>query len=302
MIRYNKLLNFVERIEGSRRPITADVFLTNFCNNKCIYCTRYSHRNGEYMRLADFVDYAHRLINMGVKGFILTGGGEPTISPDFNKITDWLEKNNIQYGINTNLNKPIFCNPNFLKVSIDSGNPIQYAKIRGKDSLGAVINNLKNIIEYTKNNNKTKVGVQCIATSREQAESFYVLVKDIDVAYIQFRPVETTSDNYDYSQILEYINSLDDDRIVRSFKYELLHYEPKYCFGNWSVITIDVNGNVPYCCHKPDDIVGHITDVDILQKLQEHKTDMSTCERPCRLSGVNKFLDGYKLENDQFFV
>ena len=38
MISENKILFFPEHIVD-KRPITADVFLTNYCNNRCPYCT-----------------------------------------------------------------------------------------------------------------------------------------------------------------------------------------------------------------------------------------------------------------------
>lgn len=35
----DKMFAHVERALNDRRPITADIFLTNYCNNKCPYCT-----------------------------------------------------------------------------------------------------------------------------------------------------------------------------------------------------------------------------------------------------------------------
>ena len=89
-----------------KRPITADIFLNDYCNNKCPWCTyaRYGERNGQYMTIHDFITYSDILRQNGIKGFILTGGGEPTICKDFDAITNYLESNNLMYGINTNFN------------------------------------------------------------------------------------------------------------------------------------------------------------------------------------------------------
>lgn len=46
MIRGNKLSNFIERVTETQKPITADIFLTDLCNNKCKYC-RYTHSSKE---------------------------------------------------------------------------------------------------------------------------------------------------------------------------------------------------------------------------------------------------------------
>ena len=86
-----KMLSHIDRIVGEKKPITADIFLTNYCNNRCPYCTygRWELDTGaRAMRYEDFITYAKRLAAMGVQGFILTGGGEPTINPDFEKIAD----------------------------------------------------------------------------------------------------------------------------------------------------------------------------------------------------------------------
>ena len=115
MISNNKMLfNLKNVIE--KKPITADLFLTNFCNNKCQYCTynRWDLPKGrKFVTFNEFVRNVNILEGMGVNGFILTGGGEPTVNPDFDKITKWLETENINYGINTNFNilkliKPVY--------------------------------------------------------------------------------------------------------------------------------------------------------------------------------------------------
>lgn len=303
MIRNNKLSHYIDRVMYDRRPITADIFLTDYCNNKCVYC-RYAHtRSSKYISFAKFKEYVHRLLEFGVKGFILTGGREPMINPDFEKITNWLDEKGIDYGINTNFNKLHYCKPKFLKVSLDTGDRDVYKKVRGVDALNKVLDNVQKYLEWKMANSPaTKVGLQCMTTKPEQVEDFYNAIRDYSVDYIQFRPFETQGENLEYSDIIYEIDNIRDERIVKSFKYDLISFKPKSCVGNWSVITVDVNGNVPYCCHKPDEIVGHILDIDILEKKYGHKTEMENCEVPCRLSGANKYLMEFKKESDIHFI
>ena len=35
----DKMLSHLDRVVGEHLPITADIFLTNYCNNRCPYCT-----------------------------------------------------------------------------------------------------------------------------------------------------------------------------------------------------------------------------------------------------------------------
>lgn len=80
---------------------------------------------------------------MGVQGFILTGGGEPTINPDFEKIAGWLTENNFRWGMNTNFNKLVKVKPNYLKVSLDAYNNESYEQLRGVAAYEKVRENIK---------------------------------------------------------------------------------------------------------------------------------------------------------------
>lgn len=303
MIRQNKLSGFAERVNGDFRPITADIFLTDYCNAKCGYC-RYNHESGKYIHFDDFKMYVNRLLEIGVKGIILTGGGEPTINPDFEKITNWLEDSNIPYGINTNLIKEIQCNPVFLKVSIDAGDRNRYKSIRGVDKLEDVLRNLGRFISFKHANlYKTRIGVQCVAINKEDVLSFYNSVRYKNVDYIYIRPLEQIGGhNISEIDVRQWLNGIDDNRLNISFKFGLRDYHPSSCIANWSVITVNHDGNVPYCCHFPNNIIGNIMDDDILEKKSKYQIDMRKCEIPCRLSGANYYLEMSPLENDIFFV
>ena len=85
----------------------------------------------DYMSFEKFQIYTNILLKNGIKGIILTGGGEPTLNPDFDKITKWLEENHIPYGINTNFNIFKACKPKYLKISLDAYDEESYFKIRG---------------------------------------------------------------------------------------------------------------------------------------------------------------------------
>lgn len=303
MIRQNKLAGFVERLSGDFRPITADVFLTDFCNAKCGYC-RYNHETGKYIKFDDFKKYVNRLMSIGVRGVILTGGGEPTINPDFEQITTWLEANHIPFGINTNLIKKIECNPVFLKVSVDAGNRDRYKATRGVDKLDDVLNNLQKFITFkSKNAYKTRIGVQCVAINKDDVLSFYESVMPLNVDYIYIRPLEQVGGhNISEIDVKQWLKDIDDQRLTISFKFGLRDYHPMSCLANWSIITVNCDGNVPYCCHFPNNIVGNIMDEDILSKKASYCVDMRKCETPCRLSGANYYLEMTELENDVMFV
>ena len=300
----NKIFSHMDRVVGSQKPITADVFLDNYCNNKCPYCTykRWSLEEGaRFMPFADFVKYAKRLRRLGVLGIILTGGGEPTIAKDFDRITQWLDEKDIPYGVNTNFNRYAYCKPRYLKVSLDAWDEDSYEKVRGVRNYGIV---RENIIRYSAEKPMaTNLGIQMVATSANDVYRFWEVNKDLPVDYIVIRPVESTNGKYYKHEItdadshpksiIEAIKMISeiDDRVVLNFKWNMLGKEFSECIGQWSQIALNEKGEVMYCCHKPYQIVGHIMDDDILWKKQVALTDMKMCDVPCRLTSVNKDLE-----------
>lgn len=292
---------------NGKKPVTADIFLTDYCNNACPYCAyaRYGERNGEYMPYDKFVEYADRMWNdLGVEGFILTGGGEPTLNPDFDKITAFLERSEMIYGINTNFNVYKDFNPSFLKVSLDGYDKESYKRRRGVD---AYIETIENIKRFRKEHLRTRIGLQMLATNLVDVAEFYYKHREIDFDYMVFRPVESCGGEYykDFSKYQEQRNIVSfvkklaslDSRVVLNYKFDHIGERVSDCPAHWSQLAINQRGEVLYCCHKPQEIIGHIMDDNILEKHNFGKFRPETCDIPCRLSGPNKALqelDGIK--------
>ena len=307
----NKLLFHAKFDE---KPITADIFITNFCNNHCPYCTygRWdleANEKKKYTTYEEFVKYATRLRELGAKSIILTGGGEPTINPDFDKITKWLEENHFDYGINTNFNVIRYFKPNYLKVSLDAYDNESYKAYRGVEAYDKVRANIIAYDEWRKANSpNTTLGIQMVASNVETINKFYSANKDLPVDYIGIRPMESTCGSY-YKKdlaadskpeiLLSAIKTLAgiDPRVQYNYKWDMLNYKAKECYAQWSQIAVNMFGEVMYCCHKPYEIVGNIMDEDILEKKKKFKTDLSKCDVPCRLSAPNKTLEGLQSPN-----
>lgn len=253
-----KMLSHIDRIAGEKKPITADIFLTNYCNNRCPYCTygRWELDTGaQAMRYEDFITYAKRLAVMGVQGFILTGGGEPTINPDFEKIAGWLTENNFQWGINTNFNKLVKVKPNYLKVSLDAYSNESYEQLRGVAAYETVRENIKAYAAWKKENSPgTSLGIQQLVKEPEDVKRFYDANKDLDVDYMVFRPVESTAGSYyrderkkrDAEEIKKIVSdmAMDDERVTLNFKWGLLDRQEERCTASWAQMALNEKGEV----------------------------------------------------------
>lgn len=312
-----KMLCHIKRVAGDFRPITADIFLTNFCNNHCPYCTyrRWKLDNGaRAMGFNDFVRYANRLRDFGVLGFILTGGGEPTLCPDFMKITKWLESEKIHYGINTNFNNIMYFKPDYIKVSLDGYDEESYERARGIRRYELVKRNIEDYAAWRRvYSPNTSLGIQWVASSVDEVFKFYNANQCLDVDYISFRPFESTNGKYysteekraqarEISAAIEQLAS-NDERVIRNFKWDLLDRQEDDCTANWAQIAINEVGEVMYCCHKPYQIIGHIMDDDILEKKEKTRTDMRMCDIPCRMTAPNMFASKVKEKRkDEYFI
>ena len=302
VISNTKILAHLDRAIGDQRPITADVFLNNYCNNKCPYCAyrRWELDSGaRYMSFEEFKVYAERLKELGVLGIILSGGGEPTISKDFEKIIGWMDDNGYKWGINTNFNKYFEGHPQYLKVSLDAWDRESYIAKRGVDAYDTV---RENIMRFAEHKGDTKLGIQLLAKSESDVYKFYASNMVLPVDYISIRPVESTNGEY-YNRrdlpkeerpkrIISAIKDLIglDKRVVLNYKWEMLHTRQTECTAQWSQIAVNEIGQVMYCCHKPYQIVGHLMDPDILEKKRKAVTDMKMCDVPCRLTAPNNIM------------
>lgn len=301
----NKMMYHLDRIVGEHQPITADIFLTNFCNNRCPYCTynRWELDAGAFcMTFEDFRKYVFRLLDFGVQGFILTGGGEPTINKDFDKITAFLEEMDLNYGINTNFNVVKYIKPDYLKVSLDGWDEDSYEQCRGVRKYHEV---RENILSYARWKDKysprTALGVQKVITNSEQILPFYEGNKDLPFDYMSLRPIESTGGKYyatkeaveDAQKSIKLIEKLaeNDTRVTLNFKWHMLDETPGFrCIGHWTQIALNERGDLMYCCHKPYEVIGNVMDEGIWEKYEKARTDMTMCDVPCRLTAPNMFL------------
>lgn len=271
----NKLMFYVERLE-TKKPITLEIFLTDYCDNGCPYC-QYRHGK-QFMSFGLFREVLERALKLGIKGVILTGGGEPMLDPDFDKIVAHLDELGVPYGVNTYLPRRFpKASPRWLKVS--------YHNDRVLDKYAEYLEDVPG---------DTFVSIQLIYLKAGDLMKFYQKVKDIErFQSIVVRPLEHQKFKYSEEVLMALDNEhemIDDDRIVFNYKWNFLGKRFKSCYANWAVLTVMPNADVVYCCHKPDEVIGSIFDDDILMKKMEHKTNMLTCDVPCRLSGANKFL------------
>lgn len=153
-------------------PTTISVDPTNNCNLKCIWCNAEEiiHQNHKdiseevLMEIADFLPEwpaTKKWPIKGVEALCLSGGGENLLHPSSGKFLQRCYDNGIKTALVTNgtvLHKHLETIANcctWAGISVDAGTKETYKKLKGKDLFGRVIENIANLIDYSRKNNTT---------------------------------------------------------------------------------------------------------------------------------------------------
>ena len=118
---------------GSKLPIVfAEIHLTDRCNSRCHFCNQTKgHRSQKEMPFYEFCRLIDELVDNGLRGVRLSGGGEPTAHTRFIQILEYLQYKSVRLiDLDTNgllLRKRIrdavvACEPRKIHVSLLSPN------------------------------------------------------------------------------------------------------------------------------------------------------------------------------------
>lgn len=146
-----KAMKFPDRLDTVRGradagPVHVQMILSDLCNQSCHFC---AYRDPKYTSSQLFhVDgnyNPHRMLptekakeiledcaRMGVRAIQFTGGGEPTVHPQFQQIADFAHNLGLPWALVTNgvVIKHDLSNAAWIRVSLDAGTPETYMRIR----------------------------------------------------------------------------------------------------------------------------------------------------------------------------
>lgn len=199
-------------------PFTCDIYPTNVCNFKCIYCAQSikpDHIRNEFMSWEIFKKCIDDLTHFPykVKQVLFVGLGEPLAHPEITDMVAYAKKKDVaeKVAIITNgsllthdmSDRLIAAGLDHLKVSIQGLNDTKYREMCGtKFSLAQIIENIK---YYHQHKNHTEVNVKIVADAFEKEsdkETFYEMFGDIcDTMNIEY--LCPYQEGIDYSTIID---------------------------------------------------------------------------------------------------
>jgi len=305
-------------------PITIELHPSNVCNHKCYYCFAEKQKDGRLMTTEDAFKIINRLVALETKGLILSGGGEPTLHPDIDKIILYAKKKGLEIGLITNgsalskkLQEVILDCCTWVRFSFDSANPATYKKIRGVDMAEKTYKNIHNLV-MTRHDRKSKctIGAQAVVTEHNVQDLHLtaIALMQTGVDYFQMRPLENETYSKEfYDEAIKGMEAAQaaapDLHCIVSGKWKIVNphtdlkdrgYKACWCYPFIGAITVD--GNIYICCHfvgiKQFCYGNMITDrtEDILQNrdIAGANIKLANCPLACRGNQINIRLEGLK--------
>lgn len=307
-----KFLKYLDRLQDFQkglptRPITMHIMPEGRCNLKCGFCSVAKRDTHSQLDLGLIQSVVIKLRAIGLKGIVISGGGEPTMYPKINELLSFLYVHGLKVGLITN-------GTMFKKISDENLSKLTWVRISG------------NVLDYVSDENlvipefssDTVFGLSYIV-SEDTTENSLLKVKRFADKY-NARYVRVAADCLVQGEILEkenerirnMVSSLNDKRFFHHYKKHgtpdrcyLAYFHPiLYCDGYIypcdSLVLNDQNKDFEssYRLCKAEDIVERLYTVGSDESLIDCKTKCKSCV----WEGHNVFLCNVRngIEHEEF--
>lgn len=331
-----KILRYTEKIDYffnfHKTLVVTELDLTNKCNHRCPGCCGNNENNAELSK-EQVEAIVSGLKSLDNKGVILSGGGEPTISPYFEYAVSLLKKAGMNIGLNSHgmsltqeKAEIIASNLEYFRISLDAGSPEMYGKIHGMKPhhFSKTLENIAMFSETKRRlNSKTSFGVGFLTSelTQKDMESFVQIVKERGADFAQFRPF--TGNTLDILPLLAQLRKKYEDedfKIVASYqKYKEMDEEGgstqrgySKCHGMFFSTVISADFKVWACLHyrqSDKHFLGDLREQSLEEiwrgsRIREvyEAIDCANCPILCRNDSFNRTLNKLSLDitNSEF--
>lgn len=333
IFRHRDVLDNLEN--GTRcNPLYIRIKPTNVCNHNCYYC----HYKNPYLTLDEYnpkdmiprekmLEIVSDMALMGVKAVTFSGGGEPLVYPYIEETMEKVLDAQIDLSIITNgsllkgKKAELLAKSKWVRISIDSMNPANYARIRGlKDD--ALLSILKNIEEFAKiKDSQCELGINFVIGKENYMEIAQVaeVMKQLGANHVKFAPLfsnETEEYHKDIKEeVIATLGEIADRLNDETFKiidlytsdfdnYEVFKRTYSRCPIKEFVCIIAANSKVYYCHDKAYLSDGCVCDLtsqsfaegwnseEVTKKFREFDA-MKTCRQHCVYDSRNILINSY---------
>ena len=206
-----KYLNHLDRLisvsqgDYTTPPVQVEVDPICVCNFRCAYCRSFNDLDAKHLWSKDFYENIfYDLKSGGVKSVTISGGGEPTLHPDIEKILFHCKKAGLMSALITNgsmldkknLRNAILNSCEGIRVSLGESTAKEHVKCKKykKENLfETIINSIRLLVnERNSQDRNTLIGVQFIFDNNNYKgiTNATKLAKEIGVDYVELRRLQ----------------------------------------------------------------------------------------------------------------
>lgn len=318
-------LGTLDAIKRGERPapVNVEIDLSNRCSLGCSWCHfAYTHTRGP---LAGKADKPHGAIDggdlmdtnlawhilddlasAGVKSITWTGGGEPTLHPEFNHIITHAYHLKLEQGIYTHGGHIDQVRAAWIKqlftwafVSLDECTPETYRASKGVNRFEAATDGIRRLVAAE---GKATIGIGFLLhrDNYHQVREMVSLGRSLGVDYVQFRPTiryeqdapgELAEDTKWVSWAIGWLHEFAGDSFVVADIERFRRYQTwaghDYPVCNWAALqtVITPNGKVWRCTNKrehPDALLGDLS-VESFETIWARSGGPCQVDASCRL-------------------
>lgn len=324
----SKLLYHTDRLAELRTgktsaPVNVEIDVSNRCSRGCLFCHfAYTHTrgplagkrdkpsgsidSGDLMDVRLARDILTQLAQAGVKSVTWTGGGEPTLHPQFNEIIKHAHQEGLEQGMYSHgghidaeraaLLKQWFT---FVYVSLDECTRDNYKSIKGVDGFEPVLSGIRHLVAAE---GKATVGIGFLLANRnvDDVDMMVSLGRGLGVDYVQFRPIvayeqsapgQQVEDTTWINRAIINLRKYAGDEFVQADPWRFEQYRDWQGHGyktcHWSALqtVITPNGRVWRCTNKreyPDGLLGNLA-VEPFARIWERSGGACAVNDRCRI-------------------
>ena len=258
-------------------PMVARIGLTTSCLHDCSGCLFADNQAKEkcFLDSSKFLTLLNGIHSLKVKLVDLSGGGEPTLHPEFKTFANMCIEDGFKLALSSNgtWTDPDLINLlsdgfSFIRINMDASSREVYDRIHRPTAPGEFQRMLDNLERLVAEREKRKAGliiggkVWLSQSNMNFLEETINLARDLGLDYIQFQIRRDTPESLASEQVRS-VNQL-----IRELKHKfhsfLVYREfeegeaPGRCLASNLQLTIDPKGNMYSCPYHPDrpDSVG----------------------------------------------
>lgn len=274
---YREAKDSIEK--GICTPRTALIYPSRVCNQHCYFCIDeitnadfVKNQKVKFMEKNLFLGLPKELKKLGCEAVEMCGGGEPFLHPNIKEFILECKNNNLKMGALTNgtclekeLADLVVESFSFVRISLDSFNPVTYQHIRGTSELGTnslnhVLENLEYLVRKKReSNSKILLTVKSVFNKDiiHEMPEYIRIARSYGVDGIHIKGVRNVDNELDLSSLdPKYLEILENEKKKnqkgKSFVFGSLNntvIESPFCFACSFDIFIDTDGSLRLCCY-----------------------------------------------------